>query len=145
MSPRPRSRRPGADVEYQLIARSRQPDLVARGERQLELEHVRAVVVEHLVWTATVQDRRRIVVAEQGLTHLAEPVDADHLAIEEGNGSDGDGAELLLDERQVFLLDLPESGEVATRARRQDAVGDDQVARIAEQVEVRERALGFGD
>ena len=44
-----------------------------------------------------------------------------------------------------MLLQSAELREVATHVRRQDPVRDDQVAGIAEQVEVGERALGLRD
>src|SRR5207247_6083052 len=91
------------------------------------------------------QDLGRIAGAKERLADLAQPLDADHLAVEVRHGPDGHWPELLLDDRQVLLLDLAQPPEIAVDIRRQDAVRDDEVARIAEEVEVRERALRFGD
>src|SRR5438093_601422 len=69
---------------------------------------------------------------------LAQLVEPDHLAVEERHRSDGYRAELLLDLGQVALLDLAQVPEVALRVGREDPVRNDQVAGVAEQMEVGE-------
>ena len=53
--------------------------------------------------------------------------------------------ERLLDQRAVALLGLVPAAEVLADLVGQDAVGDDEVGRVAVQVEVGERALRLGD
>ena len=113
-------------------------DLVAARERKLERKQVRPVIAPDLVRPTPIVDRTRIVIPEEGESDLPQSLEAHHLTVEERHGPHGHWSEFAFDFGQIALLHRAQRREVAPRLRREHAVGDDQVARVAEQVEVGE-------
>src|SRR5206468_1048537 len=112
---------------------------------QVERQHVSAVLAAHAVRAAAIKEARGIVRGEERGPESSQHLEADDLAIEERDGPDGYRRERFLDERLVAPLCFLPRLEVRARALGEDAIADDQVGRIPEEVEVREGPLRFLD
>src|SRR5207244_7278713 len=90
----------------ELVAVSQELHLLLRRERQVEREHVAAVLTPHAVRTAAVEEARRIVLREERRPELPQHLEPHDLAVEERHGPHRDRRERLLDERLVSTLRL---------------------------------------
>ena len=84
------------------------------------------------VRTPAVEEAGRILVAEEGLSDLPQPIGPDDFPIEEWHGPNGNRREIIPDLGQVLLLGSAQACEVAVHRCRQDTVANNEVAGVAE-------------
>src|SRR2546430_6476576 len=90
---------PRSDLQDELVSVPQELHLLLRRERQVEREHVAAVLATHAVRTPAVEELRGILVGEERRPELPQHLEPYDLVIEEGNGPHRDRRERLLDER----------------------------------------------